>query len=212
MVRGLAIAALVAGACRGQRPGDVDSASSDDSALPAPSPAADSSAARSPLDSAPRGEGTSKGGGTVRGGGRPIPARPSESDSVRGTIRVTGSTPFTVPTLRPTGGGTTLTLVGSDTAALKRLSGLEVVVVGEPTSAQEFHVRSFAVRTANGAPVIDGIVTRDGDALVIVTAAGQRVRLGNPPAALRDLVGARVWIGGPPETGPNPYGVVQRAQ
>jgi hypothetical protein len=43
-----------------------------------------------------------------------------------------------------------------------------------------------------------------------VTADGRRVRLGNPPAALRDLVGARVWITGPTETGPNPYGVIQR--
>jgi hypothetical protein len=208
MVRRVTIAAIVAGACRGQRTGDGDSASPADSAEPTPAAAAESNSAATPPDSAPSAPSTA-GGGTSSGG-RGAPARPAGSDSVRGTIRVSGSSPFTVPTLRPAGGGTTLTLIGADTATLKRLSGLEIVVHGEPTSAQEFRVRSYVVRAANGAPVIDGVVTRDGDALVIVTADGSRVRLGNPPAALRDLAGARVWVGGPPETGPNPYGVIRK--
>jgi len=36
--------------------------------------------------------------------------------------------------------------------------------------------------------------------------------LGNPPAGLRALIGARVWIGGSLNTGPNTYGVIVPAQ
>jgi len=37
---------------------------------------------------------------------------------------------------------------------------------------------------------------------------GGRIPLGNPPAALRNMIGARVWIGGPLDSGPNVYGLI----
>jgi hypothetical protein len=131
-------------------------------------------------------------------------------DSIRGTIRVTGSSPFAVPTIRPREGGRALTLTGPDTAMLKRVAGLEVVVRGTPGTKGDYRVSSFVVRAANDAPATDGVVTRDGNALLLVTSEGGRVTLGNPPAELRDLVGARVWISGPLDTGPNTYGVISR--
>ena len=126
---------------------------------------------------------------------------------VRGTVRVVGSAPFTRVELRPEGGGRALTLAG-DTAALRRAAALVVEVRGVPSAeGRELHVERFTVVAANGEAVLDGFLRRDGDGLALETATG-RVRLGNPPAALRDQVGARVWIGGPPATGPNPYGVL----
>jgi hypothetical protein len=64
--------------------------------------------------------------------------------------------------------------------------------------------------TVSGAPVIDGVVREDEGKLSIETPEG-RVALGNPPARLRNLVGARIWIGGPLATGPNQFGVIAPA-
>jgi hypothetical protein len=125
---------------------------------------------------------------------------------VRGVVRVVGSTPFRKVIVTPGGGEPAVTIVGPDTAALRKANGLDVVARGA-RSGGELRVASFSVRSADGQPAVDGVVVRDGDALALNTADG-RVRLGNPPAALRDLVGARVWVAGPLDTGPNPYGVL----
>jgi hypothetical protein len=217
----LLLAALAAGACRGRK---MDGAA--DSAAIAAARPVDTGGAGSQPDSAPASDSSQRAraadntdsiraapagrGGSTGGSGRATPAPRASEDSVRGTIHVTGSSPFAVPTLLPVGGGRSLTLIGPDTAALKRVSGLEVVVRGAPAGGDRFRVSTFAVRTANGAPALDGVLAREGDALVIVTTDGRRVRLGNPPAAFQDLVGARVWLTGPADTGPNPYGVIQR--
>ena len=66
---------------------------------------------------------------------------------------------------------------------------------------------SVVTTWATPAPVIDGIVLRDGTRLALQGSHG-RVNLGNPPTALRAMVGARVWVGGPLDTGPNTYGVI----
>jgi hypothetical protein len=104
----------------------------------------------------------------------------------------------------------TLKLSGASTTALRRLSGVEVVVRGRAQTGSEFAVSGFTVRSVDGQPALDGVLRRDGDSLVLVTPGGT-VRLGNPPAPLTKLVGARIWITGPLETGPNPYGVIEPA-
>jgi hypothetical protein len=163
--------------------------------------------------SAPR---SGQGAGTrdEKAGGespRPTPRRTAATattaDSVRGVVRVVGSSPFRQVVVSPSGGDAPVTLVGPDTATLRKAAGLEVVVRGSRTDG-ELRVTSFAVRSADGQPAVDGVLVRDGDGLALETAAG-RVRLGNPPAALRDLVGARVWVAGPLDTGPNPFGVLK---
>jgi hypothetical protein len=68
-------------------------------------------------------------------------------------------------------------------------------------------VRSFVAQSVSGKPVVDGILRMDGDRVLIETADG-RFLLGNPPPTFRQMVGARVWIGGPLATGPNSYGVI----
>jgi len=133
--------------------------------------------------------------------------RDASAATLRGTVRVVGSSPLTRVSLRPADGSAAVVLSG-DTAALRRAAALEVEVRGRPgADGREFAVERFTVLAANGEPALDGIVRRDGEALALETAGG-RVRLGNPPAELRDQVGARVWVGGDPATGPNPYGVL----
>ena len=55
--------------------------------------------------------------------------------------------------------------------------------------------------------MIDGKVRADGPLFVLETSNG-RVRLGNPPTVFKTLVGARVWVAGKVDTGPNRYGVI----
>jgi hypothetical protein len=105
-------------------------------------------------------------------------------------------------------GGRTTRLVASpaDSAALTRLGGVEVAVRG-PVDERTMRVTSFTALTVSGAPVVDGVIRVEGAAVVLETSTG-RVTLGNPPDALRRLAGARVWVSGPVDRGPNSYGII----
>lgn len=136
----------------------------------------------------------------------PAPA----ADSVQGVVSVTGTGFEQRIVLRSDGRSTTLATTSADSAALSRLGGLEIVVRGR-TEGAVLRVVSFTVRRLNGSAVLDGVLRADGPRIVLETTDG-RVTLGNPPAALRAMIGARVWIAGPPDTGPNSYGVIRPAR
>jgi hypothetical protein len=188
-----------------------------DAAVPAARPASpDSALAEAPAGGARPGSAPQRPAATPTvaplgsaSAGPPDATRPAAVDTIVGTIRVTGSAPFPSVVLRPASGAPSLTLAGSDTAALRRAAGLDVVVRGA-ASDRRFLVSSFTVRAANGRPAVDGVLARDGDRLVLDTPSG-RVALGNPPAALREMVGARVWVTGSLDRGPNTYGVLEPA-
>jgi hypothetical protein len=84
----------------------------------------------------------------------------------------------------------------------------EVSVRGE-NEGNALRVQRFTVTHAGNAPVADGIIQRDGDRLVLETV-NRRFGLGNPPAEFWQLVGARVWVQGPLDTGPLVYGVIRQ--
>ena len=135
-------------------------------------------------------------------------------DSLIGVVSVTGTSFEKRLTLR-TGDGArtgsakltlTLSATPADSSAISRLGGAEIVVRGSRDGTR-FRVANFAVLRIDGAPVTDGVVLRDGRRLALQAARG-RVDLGNPPPALRAMIGARVWVGGPLDTGPNTYGVI----
>ena len=140
---------------------------------------------------------------------RYVAVQPIAADSASGVIAITGTTFEQQIILRTVNSTELLSAHAADSAALSRMGGVEVSLVGLRTD-RTFNVRSFrAVRVA-GAPVVDGILRSDGDRIVLETSSG-RLSLGNPPAQLRKLVGARVWIGGPLDTGPNTFGVITPA-
>jgi hypothetical protein len=129
-----------------------------------------------------------------------------EADSLTGIVSITGTSFERQLVLRS---GTTATLLSAaapDSAALSRLGGVEVLVVGRK-SGNHFRVEHFTALSVAGSPVVDGIVRNYGDRVVVETTRGP-LPLGNPPTGLRALSGARVWIGGPLNTGPNNYGVI----
>ena len=135
-------------------------------------------------------------------------------DSLVGVVSVTGTSFERQLALRNVDGARTgapllaalLSAAPADSAAMSRRGGIEIVVRGR-RDGKQFRVANFAVLRVDGAPVMDGVVLRDGARLALQGARG-RVNLGNPPAALRAMVGARVWVGGPLDTGPNTYGVI----
>jgi hypothetical protein len=127
-------------------------------------------------------------------------------DSLTGIVSITGTAFEQQIVLRSGNTATVLSAAGPDSTALSRLGGIEVLIVGS-RSPRVFRVERFAALSVAGIPVVDGVLKRDGDGLVLETSSG-RLRLGNPPAALRGMIDARVWIGGPLDRGPNTYGVI----
>lgn len=133
-----------------------------------------------------------------------------EADSLTGIVSVTGTAFEQHLVLRSGNSATSLSAATSDSAALSRLGGVEVLVIGRRTP-NLFRVARFTAVNVAGSPVVDGFVRNDGGRLVLETTRGP-IPLGNPPTALRGMIGARIWIGGPLDTGPNTYGVIVGAQ
>ncbi len=128
------------------------------------------------------------------------------SDSLTGIVSVTG-TAFEQRLVLRSGNTTTyLSAAMADSAALARLAGVEVVVLGE-RAPNLLRVKHFTALSVNGSPVADGVLKNDNGSLVLETRHG-RISLGNPPPALWSMVAARIWIGGPLDKGPNFFGLI----
>jgi len=135
-----------------------------------------------------------------------IDPSPVTADSVRGIVSITGTDFDQHIVIRSGNAVTPVAANAADSGALSRMGGVEVLVVGT-RSGGLLHVDHFTAVAVDGSPVVDGVLRADGNELKLDTASGT-ISLGNPPAALRNLIDARVWIGGPLDTGPNSYGVI----
>ena len=131
---------------------------------------------------------------------------PIGADSLRGIVSVTGTAFEQQIMLRSENGITRLSPSVADSIALSRVGGVEIVAVGKRTP-NGFQVGRFTVISVAGSPVVDGVLRDDAGRLSLETTSG-RVPLGNPPGALRKLIAARVWVGGPLDVGPNSFGVI----
>ncbi len=142
---------------------------------------------------------------------RPAGVSPSESnavkDSLRGIVSIVGTSFDKKTMLQMPGQSIELvsdSLVGR---ALTRVAGLRVLVVGSMASSRTINVINFVALRAGADSVIDGRLMRSGGGLALQNAQGIHI-LGNPPAAFAKMVGARIWVGGPLDKGPNTYGVI----
>jgi hypothetical protein len=133
-------------------------------------------------------------------------ANPAVMDSLAGVVSVTGTSYEQHLVLRVGADTRALAASPGDSSALVRLGGAEISVYGK-AGVDRFAVAAFTVTAVNGQAVVDGVLLREGTRLVLRTRTG-RLTLGNPPAALDSLIGARIWVGGPIDTGPNVYGVI----
>lgn len=129
-------------------------------------------------------------------------------DSVVGVPAIIGTSFEHRLVIRSNGRDVALSAASADSAALARLAGVETVVRGKRSPDESsMHVVTFTALRVDGAPVVDGVLTRDGNRLFLGTASGLRL-IGNPPSTFSGLVSARMWVGGPLDTGPNTYGVI----
>jgi hypothetical protein len=138
----------------------------------------------------------------------PLPLRDEviEERIIHGTVEFTGPGDAHQLTLRTGNGLVHLLSTRADSLALERVDGAEIAARGiEDHGALK--LERFTVVSVDGEPVIDGKVRADGPRFVLETPNG-RVRLGNPPSTFKTLVGARVWVAGKVDTGPNRYGVI----
>lgn len=135
------------------------------------------------------------------------------SDSLRGVVERVGSEP-----------GSALILRASDDAACALilppppppLDGLEVVVWGArrapsapmPGVPCAVAVQRYAVRAVDGAVAHDGRLRLAGSDYSLETTDGVRHPLREVPAALRAMVGARVFWAGSLDRAPVAYGVL----
>jgi hypothetical protein len=134
------------------------------------------------------------------------------TDTLRGMVAVTGAEPVTQVVLR-LGTGASVRLVGEQAAGLDRLSGAEVWIEGQQDPGNgAVTVGRYAVRSVDGAAVIDGTLVQEGAGLALLLAGGARHKIASPPPALRNHVGARVWISGPPGAPPTAFGVILPAR
>jgi hypothetical protein len=134
----------------------------------------------------------------------PAPAAPP--DSLHGIVAVTGASLEQRLVLRSGELAVYLKTSAEDSAALHRIPGVQVLVRGKSDSTV-FSVTNFTVTHVDSVPALDGVLRTDDGVLVLETKSG-RVKLGNPPPAMRSLIGARVWITGQAATGPLVYGVI----
>lgn len=137
--------------------------------------------------------------------GARVPAVPA-GDTLRGRISLVGSAPHPLILLMAPEGGPGARLVGDGAPPLASLSGVEVVVWGE-RAGETLRVERFRVRRFDGRPAVDGILTRarEGWALVM---EGDTTALADPPPALLEHEGQRVWVAGDPSRTPEAFGVI----
>lgn len=144
---------------------------------------------------------------------RPVPparatsaAPQAPADTVRGIVAEVGSQPMTSIVVRPSG-GRSVPIVGPLAAEIRRAAGAEVWVSGSRGPAGLDAAR-YAVRSVDGQVAIDGTLAADGNGLVLVTPSGRRA-IARPPAALRGMIGARVWLVGALDGPIASYGVLR---
>jgi hypothetical protein len=136
-----------------------------------------------------------------------VPAGEAVPDSIQGVVGVTGTTFEHHLVLRVRDREVALSATSADSAALTRLAGVETRIRGRRIGKSTIRVQSFTALRVDGSPVVDGVIVNDSGRLFLRTSPGLRL-LGNPPAKLREMISARVWVGGPLDRGPNTYGVI----
>ena len=98
--------------------------------------------------------------------GSGAPRAASTLDSLVGIVSIAGTSFEQHIVLRSRNSTTTLEFSKSDSAALSRVGGTEVVVYGN-SSADMFRVVNFEVVRVEGAPVLDGVLAQLGEKLVL---------------------------------------------
>jgi hypothetical protein len=129
------------------------------------------------------------------------------SDTVRGIVSVNGTDRNKRTMIAPAGGGRHVEITGPLATIVARAAGTDVWVTGT-SSGTSLAATRFLVRTADGAPAIDGRLRIEGGVTYIVPDDGTRIRIVNPPPSFQGRDGGRVWITGDPARGVAAFGFI----
>lgn len=126
-------------------------------------------------------------------GGTPEPA--ADGTIVVGRVRVAGSTPLERVLLEPDEPGTAaVEVVGDLRPELRRLSGAEVRVSGEPASGGRLRVTGYTILDISGHVPIVGVLQVEAASAVVIDDEGGQTSLRDSPAQLLEHSGAKVWV------------------
>lgn len=139
------------------------------------------------------------------------------TDTLRGVVSITGSDPITSVVVTPRQGDAVI-VQGAPAVTLRNADGLEVRLDGRFTGARAigagpgpspvFEAATFVVRALDGQPAIDGVLERAANGFALRLADGRTRAIPALPEGLREHVGARVYLAGPPGAVPSAYGVL----
>lgn len=117
-------------------------------------------------------------------------------DTVRGEVRLVGSTPFVRTVVE---GSDTVTVRGPWEPEIARLSGARVRVVGPLRTGRypgpTLEARQYDILAVDGErPAVGILRTGAGEEVFLESSGGDTVRLEAVPAGFRELAGAKLWV------------------
>ena len=205
MTRGILLSLVITAACaRRAENGDTTRAKPDTVAGPQTAPRDSASPNPAPRPASPAASSRDSSTIPVKS---PTMGQAVAMDTLRGIVAVVGTEHDKHVVIRPAG-GRAVTLSGPQATLVGRASGADVWVSGT-SDAGAFSVTEFAVRTVDGIAALDGTLMTEGNTLALKTPDGKRHPIANPPEALRQHIGGRVWISGNLNQGPVAYGIIQ---
>lgn len=133
-------------------------------------------------------------------------------DTLEGTVRQVGSTPFQRTVIR--GEEASAAVTGPYEEEIARLVGARVRVVGAYVEgggpARELEVSGYEVLSVDGETPAVGLLRHGADrGYYLETADGEEVSLAGVPERLRGMVGAKIWVVRGEEGGVLRYGVLK---
>lgn len=134
-------------------------------------------------------------------------------DTVTGTVRQVGSTPFVRTVVE---GSDTVTVTGPVESEVSRLSGARVRVYGEISTGQfpgpTMEAVAYEILSVDGERPHVGVLRADGEGLYLEREGREPVRLRAVASGLEDRVGAKVWVVTGEDGTVRRYGILRPAQ
>ena len=125
-------------------------------------------------------------------------------DTLRGTFVLEGSDPLPLAVVRTASGRV---IIDGASAAMLKLSQLDLWMRGTRTSATRFHVTDYRVRGANGARAWDGTLRTGPTGFRVELDDGSSHDLRGAPSTFGQLTGSRVWVTESADGAVREYGV-----
>ena len=122
---------------------------------------------------------------------------PAATDTVEGTVRQVGNTPFVRTVVR--GEENSVTVSGAYEEEISNAVGARVRVWGPPSDGDgpgpHMDVEGYEILSVDGRSPSVGVLEHEaGEGYYLVTSGGDEVALAGVPSSLGGKVGAKIWV------------------